>query len=59
MRKKIKWSTLELDGRPWVLIATELGICRIVMPNETLEDWSSWIDPDCPGSRAGRKMNKP
>lgn len=43
MRKKIIWSALELDGSPWVLIATELGICRIVMPNETLEDWSSWI----------------
>ncbi|MCZ4149962.1 cysteine methyltransferase, partial [Escherichia coli] len=23
-------------------MATEKGLCRIVMPNETLQDWSAW-----------------
>ncbi|NUU77611.1 methylated-DNA--[protein]-cysteine S-methyltransferase [Paenibacillus xylanilyticus] len=49
MRKRIMWATMELDGRPWVLIATELGICRIVMPNETMEGWSSWMTRIAPG----------
>ncbi|MFS0871986.1 methylated-DNA--[protein]-cysteine S-methyltransferase [Paenibacillus xylanilyticus] len=49
MRKRIMWATMELDGRPWVLIATELGICRIVMPNETLEGWNSWVTRIAPG----------
>lgn len=42
MRQSIKWTALELDGQPWIPMATEKGLCRIVMPNETLQDWSAW-----------------
>ncbi|MCW3791703.1 methylated-DNA--[protein]-cysteine S-methyltransferase [Paenibacillus sp. LS1] len=49
MRKKLMYTTMQLDGRPWVLLATEQGLCRVVMPNETLEDWTGWIQKVAPG----------
>ncbi|MGG4402460.1 methylated-DNA--[protein]-cysteine S-methyltransferase [Paenibacillus amylolyticus] len=49
MRKKLMYTTIQLDGRPWVLLATEQGLCRVVMPNETLEDWNGWIQKVAPG----------
>ncbi|MDK8192660.1 methylated-DNA--[protein]-cysteine S-methyltransferase [Paenibacillus sp. UMB7766-LJ446] len=50
MRKSIMWTKMELDGRPWVLLGTEKGLCRVIMPNETLEDWGSWIGRIAPGA---------
>ncbi|WP_253299428.1 methylated-DNA--[protein]-cysteine S-methyltransferase [Paenibacillus barcinonensis] len=50
MRQKIMYTTMQLDGRPWSLLATEKGLCRIVMPNETLEDWQGWIGKIAPGA---------
>ena len=49
MKKEHHVDQMELDGRPWVLLATEKGLCRVIMPNETLEDWSSWIGRIAPG----------
>lgn len=43
------YTTMQLDGRPWVLLATEQGVCRVVMPNETLEDWNGWMQKVAPG----------
>lgn len=44
------YATMLLDGRPWSLLATEKGLCRVVMPNETLEDWRNWIGKIAPGA---------
>ncbi|WP_458463060.1 methylated-DNA--[protein]-cysteine S-methyltransferase [Paenibacillus sp.] len=49
MRKRLMYTTMQLDGRPWVLLATEKGLCRVVMPNETLGDWNGWIQKIAPG----------
>ncbi|WP_342552388.1 methylated-DNA--[protein]-cysteine S-methyltransferase [Paenibacillus sp. FSL R7-0652] len=50
MRQKIMYANIQLDGRPWSLLATEKGVCRIVMPNEKLEDWTGWISKIAPGT---------
>ncbi|PYE49632.1 methylated-DNA--[protein]-cysteine S-methyltransferase [Paenibacillus barcinonensis] len=50
MRQKMMYTTMQLDGRSWSLLATEKGLCRIVMPNETLEDWQGWISKIAPGA---------
>ena len=49
MRQKIMWTPLELDGLPWIVLATEKGVSRIIMPNETLQDWEGWIARVAPG----------
>ncbi|WP_145413649.1 methylated-DNA--[protein]-cysteine S-methyltransferase [Paenibacillus xylanexedens] len=48
MRQKLMYTTMQLDGQPWSLMATEKGLCRVVMPNETLEDWHGWIGKIAP-----------
>lgn len=44
------YTTMQLDGRLWSLLATEKGLCRVVMPNETLDEWSGWIGKVAPGA---------
>ncbi|MGO4528740.1 methylated-DNA--[protein]-cysteine S-methyltransferase [Paenibacillus sp. 2TAF8] len=48
MRQKMMYTTMQLHGVSWSLLATEKGLCRVVMPNETLEDWHGWIGKVAP-----------
>lgn len=49
MRQKLTYTTMQLHGQSWSLLATEKGLCRVVMPNETIEDWHGWISKIAPG----------
>lgn len=49
MRHHAFWTTIELDGREWTLIATDRGLCRIVFPHEGLETWRPWLERAVPG----------
>ncbi|MBJ6361218.1 methylated-DNA--[protein]-cysteine S-methyltransferase [Paenibacillus sp. MAHUQ-46] len=43
------WAKQELEGREWLILATERGLCRIIFPHEGLEDFQSWISRIIPG----------
>ena len=49
MRTDMMWMALELEGRRWILLATELGLCRIIFPHEDLESWRVWMNKAAPG----------
>ncbi|MEK8129045.1 methylated-DNA--[protein]-cysteine S-methyltransferase [Paenibacillus filicis] len=48
VRTDMMWMRLELEGRRWLLLATERGLCRIIFPHEDLESWSGWISRVAP-----------
>lgn len=51
MRQTINWMEVELEGRQWRLLTTELGLCRIIMPSESLDSWNEWMSRIAPGVR--------
>ncbi|MFF2093506.1 methylated-DNA--[protein]-cysteine S-methyltransferase [Paenibacillus sp. NPDC058174] len=50
MRKTLVWDKLNIEGREWLLLATERGVCRIIFPHEGLEDFRGWMQRIVPGS---------
>ncbi len=43
------WAKQNLEGRDWLVLATERGLCRIIFPHEGLKDFQSWISRIIPG----------
>ncbi|MFM1652899.1 methylated-DNA--[protein]-cysteine S-methyltransferase [Brevibacillus sp. B_LB10_24] len=56
MRTQLLWTRLELDGRNWLIMATEGGVCRIVFPHEGLEDWRGWAKRVAPDAEPKEDM---
>ncbi|MFD2612086.1 methylated-DNA--[protein]-cysteine S-methyltransferase [Paenibacillus gansuensis] len=47
----IHLTVLEAAGESWTLLATELGVCRILFPHDELESVLPWIMKHKPGAR--------
>jgi methylated-DNA-[protein]-cysteine S-methyltransferase len=46
----VYWATLVHDAWQFHLAATERGLCRITLPNETLKDLQQWVNRRIPGA---------
>ncbi|WP_409340253.1 methylated-DNA--[protein]-cysteine S-methyltransferase [Paenibacillus sp. MBLB4367] len=49
MRTQLNWVKLMIEGRDWLLLATEFGVCRVIFPHEGLKDFQGWLDRYMPG----------
>lgn len=47
----VYWSEFELDDMRLLLAATQTGVCRIALPNETFEDFRRWVEAHTQGAR--------
>lgn len=56
--RQVYWDTLEQGHWTFYLAATNLGLCRVTLPHETMSGLTGWVGQHVPGGTLMRDENR-